>query len=155
MNMARFHRFLIRVRRNLLRVRLDEKPSKELDKALYTNQDTLWRGPNATFSKFKRGLSGFANGSRISAFPDTGSTQNVVSEAFVRELKLEVKGSPCEFKLGNSQQTKSIGELLLVLVKVDWWLTDSSRHCELQLGIFRMRYRCYEHRLRCPTYMQL
>ena len=63
-------------------------------------------------SKTKRGLSGFANGSRISAFPDTGSTRNVVSEAFVRELKLDVNGSPCEFKLGNSQTTKSIGELL-------------------------------------------
>ena len=119
----------------------------------YSAVDIVSPGSNGALSKTKRGLSGFANGSRISAFPDTGSTRNVVSEAFVRELKLEVKGSPCEFKLGNSQQAKSIGELLLVFVKVVWWLTDSSRHSELQLGIFRMRYRCYEHRLRCPTYM--
>ena len=57
---------------------------------------------NRTLLKAKRGLSGFANGSRISAFPDTGSTRNVVSEAFARELKLDVEGSPRQFKLGNS-----------------------------------------------------
>ena len=71
---------------------------------------------NRTVSKAKRGLSGFANGSRISAFPDTGSYRNIVSEAFVQELKLTIANSPCEFKLGNSKKIQSIGELLLMFV---------------------------------------
>ena len=102
------------------------------------------------YSKAKRGLSGFANGSRISAFPDTGSSRNVVSEAFVRELDLNVEGSPCEFKLGNSQKARSIGELL-VLVKMVRWLMDSSRHSELRLGILGKCYQYHDHRLRCTS----
>ena len=105
----------------------------------------------STLSKTKRGLPGFANGSRISAFPDTGSSRNVVSEAFVRELKLDVIGSPCEFKLGNSQTTKSIGELLLIFVQMVRWLMDNLRHGELRLGIFGMCHRYDEDRLRCTS----
>ena len=65
------------------------------------------------FSKFKRGLSGFANGNRISAFPDTGSIRNVVSEAYANQMKLEIQGSPRDFILGNSKKTQSLGELFV------------------------------------------
>ena len=105
---------------------------------------------NRSYSKAKRGLPGSANGSRISAIPDTGSTRNVASEAFVRELELNVEGSPREFKLGNSQKTHSIGELL-VLVKMVRWLMDSSRHSEHRLGIFGKCYQYHDHRLRCTS----
>lgn len=117
-------------------------------------QDKYRKGTELAFTfKTKRGLSGFANGSRISAFPDTGSTRNVVSEAFVRELKLKVEGSPCEFKLGNSQNTNSIGELLLIFVKMLRWLMNRSRHREFRLGVFGNSYRHHEHRLRCSPYL--
>ena len=113
-------------------------------------------GLSGYVSKTKRGLSGFANGWRISAFPDTGSTRNVVSEAFVRRLNLDVKRSPCKFKLGNSQSIKSIGELPVVdLRPMVPWLMDSSRHSELRLGIFGMRHRYDEHHLRCTPHLQL
>lgn len=61
-------------------------------------------------TKMKRGLSGFINGRRISALADTGAAQNVISEAYVKEKQLQVNGSPCSFKLGNSKNVQSIGE---------------------------------------------
>lgn len=59
--------------------------------------------------KIKRGLSGFVNGSRTSALPDTGASENVVSVAFAEERQLEIKNNPTRFRLGNSKVTQSIG----------------------------------------------
>ena len=82
----------------------------------YTNYPTtskrLLASAIRTVSKVKRGLSGFVNGARLSAFPDTGSSRNVVSEHFAKELKLEIENSPQIFMLGNSTLTKSLGELI-------------------------------------------
>ena len=68
-----------------------------------------------TSPRIKRGLSGFVNqGTKVvSAMADTGSTENVISEAYANELKLEIQGSPCLFKLGNSKKTRSLGTLTL------------------------------------------
>ena len=86
----------------------------------YTHHPTtparLLASANRTESKVKRGLSGFVNGTRFSAFPDTGSARNVVSESFAKEMKLEIESSPHEFMLGNSSMTKSLGELVFPLV---------------------------------------
>ncbi|KAL8650992.1 MAG: hypothetical protein Q9210_003498 [Variospora velana] len=60
-------------------------------------------------SKWKRGLSGFVNGKRISALPDTGSLRNVMSEAFAQEMNLKIQNSPSSFTLGNNKLIKSIG----------------------------------------------
>ena len=68
-----------------------------------------------TVLKIKRGLSGFVNKDTkvMSAMADTGSTENVISAAYANELKLEIQGSPCLFKLGNSKKTRSLGTLTL------------------------------------------
>lgn len=71
--------------------------------ALHTTKSPL--------SKWKRGLSGFVNGTRISALPDTGSLRNVISHAFAQEMNLRKKNSPSNFTLGNGKLIKSIGEL--------------------------------------------
>ncbi|KAL8668307.1 MAG: hypothetical protein Q9168_007065 [Polycauliona sp. 1 TL-2023] len=73
-----------------------------------------------SLSKVKRGLPGFVNGVRVSAFPDTGSSRNVVSLAFAQDRKLDVQGKPTHLRLGNSSYTKSLGT-----VKVDWAFSES------------------------------
>jgi hypothetical protein len=70
---------------------------------------------NRTISKIKRGLPGFLNGSRISAFPDTGSVRNVISEAYAKAMKLKIEGSSSGFVLGNSRTTQSLGKILFAL----------------------------------------
>ena len=74
-----------------------------------------------TINKIKRGLSGFVNGSRTSAFPDTGAAENVVSVDFAREQQLDIKNNPGRFMLGNSKVTQSIGK------KVSFALTASRK----------------------------
>ena len=59
--------------------------------------------------KFKRGLSGFVNGFRKSAFPDTCAAENVVSAAYAKEMNLPVQEALRSFKLGNSTKIESIG----------------------------------------------
>ncbi|KAL8943716.1 MAG: hypothetical protein Q9211_000887 [Gyalolechia sp. 1 TL-2023] len=59
-------------------------------------------------SKAKRGVSGFANGRRVSALPDTGSLRNIVSQTFAREMNLEMKDAPSTFRLGNSKEVRSL-----------------------------------------------
>lgn len=65
----------------------------------------------STLSKWKRGLSGFVNGKRISALPDTGSLRNVMSQAFAQEMNLRIEHSPSNFMVGNTKLVKSIGKL--------------------------------------------
>lgn len=68
--------------------------------------------PQRILSKTKRGLPGFVNGARVSALPDTGCSRNTVSLAFAQDMKLAIRGSPADFKLGNSTYTKSLGRLI-------------------------------------------
>ena len=95
--------------------------------------------PRSRLQRLKRGIPGFVNGRRIAAFPDTGSAQNVVSAAFVKERGLHVKESEEAFKLGNSKITKSTGKL----TKVPTWHLRAaanlnlSRHRGLGMGICR------------------
>lgn len=70
--------------------------------------------PRSRLQRFKKGISGYVNGKRIAAFPDTGSAQNVVSAAFVKEHGLHVRDSEEAFKLGNSKIIKSIGKVTKV-----------------------------------------
>ena len=60
-------------------------------------------------SRVKRGLSSFVNGSRLSVLADTGSKENVISAAYVKERKIPISGSPSSFTLGNSTIVDSIG----------------------------------------------
>ncbi|KAI4268342.1 MAG: hypothetical protein L6R38_007874 [Xanthoria sp. 2 TBL-2021] len=76
--------------------------------------------PQRILSKTKRGLPGFVNGARVSALPDTGCSRNTVSLAFAQDMKLAIRGSPADFKLGNSTYTKSLGTVTL-----DWAFLDS------------------------------
>lgn len=68
--------------------------------------------PRSTLERLKKGIPGYVNGKRIDAFPDTGSSRNVVSAAFVKEHGLHVKLSEESFKLGNSKIVKSTGKLI-------------------------------------------
>ncbi|KAL8726145.1 MAG: hypothetical protein Q9166_006902 [cf. Caloplaca sp. 2 TL-2023] len=79
------------------------------------------------FSKVKRGLSGFVNGTRVSALPDTGSPRNVVSHAFAQEMDLTIEGSSSEFVLGNSKRTRSLGTVTL-----EWAFSENPQDlCEV------------------------
>ena len=60
--------------------------------------------------KTKRGVSGFANGIRVSALPDTGAQDNFVSASFAKDKMLEVKPSSKSFKLGNYMEISSVGK---------------------------------------------
>ncbi len=68
--------------------------------------------------KIKQGLSGYSNGRNVSALADTGSRKNVISASYAECLGLEVTGSPCEFELGNSQKTKSIGKYRVIAGRI-------------------------------------
>ncbi|KAL9022976.1 MAG: hypothetical protein Q9196_007446, partial [Gyalolechia fulgens] len=70
-------------------------------------------------SKVKRGVSGFANGKRVSALPDTGSLRNIVSQTFAREMNLKTKDAPSTFRLGNSKEVRSLGT-----INLDWAFLD-------------------------------
>ena len=95
-------------------------------------------------TKIKRGLSGFVNGLRTSAFPDTGAAENVVSAAFAEERQLEIKNNPSNFRLGNSRVTQSIGkEVSFALVKSQDRITFSSVNADnyfVSKGTVRMRW---------------
>ena len=60
-------------------------------------------------SKIKRGLSGFVNGFRKSALPDTGAKHNFMSANYAKEAGLKVEVSPSLIKIGNSKKIQSIG----------------------------------------------
>ena len=49
------------------------------------------------------------NGSRLPALADTGSKENVISAAYVKEQKIPISGSPSSFTLGDSTIVDSIG----------------------------------------------
>lgn len=68
-------------------------------------------GSHLKYVKIKRGLSGFVNGTRVSAIADTGSAQNVISAAYASDMKLLIDSKSSFFKLGNSKTILSIGEL--------------------------------------------
>lgn len=95
--------------------------------------------PRSKLQRLKRGIPGYVNGKRIAAFPDTGSAQNVVSAAFVKERGLHVRESAEAFKLGNSKITKSTDKL----TKVPTWYLGAvtnlnlNRHRGLGMGICR------------------
>lgn len=72
----------------------------------------MWKEPSLGV-KIKQGLSGFANDSDISALADTGSRKNTISADYANRLGLEVRGSPCTFKLGNSTKVQSRGKVCI------------------------------------------
>lgn len=95
--------------------------------------------PRSKLQRLKRGISGYVNGKRIAAFPDTGSAQNIVSAAFVKERGLRIQKSEEAFKLGNSKTIKSTGKLTNVAT---WYLEavanlNLNRHRGLGMGICR------------------
>ena len=69
-------------------------------------------------SKVKRGLPGFVNGKKKSALADTGAAQNVISDAYAKEMKLQVKDSPSLLRLGNRKGTRSLGKQILTTLAV-------------------------------------
>jgi hypothetical protein len=62
------------------------------------------------YTKIKRVLSGFVNGTRVSAIADTGSVRNVISAAYALDMELPINYNSGPFRLGNSKTTKSIGK---------------------------------------------
>lgn len=64
-------------------------------------------------TKWKQGLAGFANNSRISAIADTGSQKNVISASYAAKLGLRIENLPSSFTLGNSRRLNSIGTVSL------------------------------------------
>ena len=60
-------------------------------------------------TRVKRGLSSFVNGSRLSVVADTGSKENVISTAYVKERKIPMHLSPFSLTIGNSVVVDSIG----------------------------------------------
>ena len=64
-------------------------------------------------TKWKRGLKGFVNGHETSAIADTGTMDNVVSEAFARKMKLPISSLCTPFQVGNSAPVDSMGSLAL------------------------------------------
>ena len=73
--------------------------------------------PKETESKLKLGLSGYANGARVSALADTGSIKNMLSASYTEKLGLKVEGRSSEFVLGNSRKIQSIGMFGIVCVQ--------------------------------------
>lgn len=63
-----------------------------------------------TFKKVKRGLSGYMNGLKTSALPDTGASRNTVTLAYAQRHNLHIKPSQNTFTLGNQQTMISIGK---------------------------------------------
>lgn len=68
---------------------------------------------NGFENKWKQGLAGFANNSRISAIADTGSQKNVISASYAAKLGLRIENLSSSFTLGNSRRLKSIGTVSL------------------------------------------
>ena len=62
------------------------------------------------YSKMKKGISGFVNGTRKSVIADTGSAENVISASYASDMKLNIQHSSHPFQLGNSRTIQSIGE---------------------------------------------
>ena len=88
----------------------DQNPSHVLQ------GDQPTRHIQGKLQRLKRGVPGYVNGKRITALPDTGSAQNVVSAAFVKEHGLQIQRSQEDFKLGNSTITKSCGNVPLISI---------------------------------------
>ncbi|KAL8916484.1 MAG: hypothetical protein Q9208_008487 [Pyrenodesmia sp. 3 TL-2023] len=88
-----------------------------------TDEPYITPGPlttQRTLSKWKRGLSGFVNGRRVSALADTGSRRNAISQAFAQDMNLRMKPSTSKFIVGNSNIISSIGT-----VSFDWAFSES------------------------------
>lgn len=63
-----------------------------------------------TFKKVKRGMSGYVNGLKVSALPDTGASQNIMTLAYAQRNNLQIKPSRNAFMLGNGRSVMSIGK---------------------------------------------
>lgn len=65
---------------------------------------------STTPRKVKRGISGYMNGLEVSALPDTGASQNIITLAYAQRSNLQIKSSPTSFTLGHSKDVNSIGK---------------------------------------------
>lgn len=60
-------------------------------------------------SMTKRGLLGLVNGKRVSALPDTGAEENIISESYARTHSLPITPGRRKFRLGNRTTIYSEG----------------------------------------------
>jgi hypothetical protein len=77
----------------------------------------------------RRGLSGFINGLTATALADTGAGQNIVSLSCAAGQNLKISPLSESFKLGNSQEIKSIGRFQYIsigqLYETNFFLTGT------------------------------
>lgn len=62
------------------------------------------------FKKMKRGLSGFVNGRKVSALPDTGASQNTITLDYVLHNNLKMEPSQTLITLGSNETITSLGK---------------------------------------------
>ena len=66
----------------------------------------------------KRGLSGYVNGLKVEALPDTGASQNTMSLQYAQENNIQVVPSQSDFALGNRKIIQTVGESMSLLLQL-------------------------------------
>jgi hypothetical protein len=106
---------------------------------------------NSPGSIRKRGLEGLVNGNLISALPDTGSDENIVSEAFIQKHRLQTTPSSQELRLGNSTTVRSKGETCRPVSHSKNRSSSLHRDRDNSLGICRQSWQEIPHHLSGTT----
>lgn len=99
-----------------------------------------------TIKKVKRGIPGYLNGLEVSALPDTGASQNIITLAYAKRNNLQIDPLPTSFTLGNRNFVTSIGKRkssLLTPEKTSF-VEFRNRHYRNTMGICRKPWKITE-----------